>query len=141
VFLSFMGLAWSDQDLKAFVQDRLLNYLAPDDREMRDSIWKVLREQISATAFQFKIGVNILAAVGLVTSAAALLMNAERQFNRLWDVTVTRGYFAKLRIFWLILTTSPLAIGGSIYFDQLTRTGTVIGNLKSEYTIVDILYS
>ena len=136
-----MGLAWSDQDLKNFVQERLLFYLAPDDKEVRDSIWRVLQEQISATAFQFKIGVNILAAIGLVTSAAALLMNAERQFNRLWDVSVTRGYFSKLRIFWLILTTSPLAIGGSIYFDQLTSTGTVIGNLKSQYTTVDILYS
>jgi membrane protein len=62
-------------------------------------------------------------------------------FNRVWEVRLSRNYFQKLVIFWIILTTSPIILGGSLYFDQLTAQGTLLGTLKDRYWTFGLLYT
>ena len=140
LFLSMIGQSTSQVRLQWFIENKVLVFLVPDE-SLRESLWKILRQEIDTTAFQFNAGVNILALAGLVIAGAALLVTTERVFNKLWEVPETRNYFQKLRNFWIILTSGPLALGASLYFDQITQAGTVFGDLKTRYWVFGILYS
>ncbi len=139
LFLSFIGIFWTNEQVHRFMEQKLLAYLIPDPA-MRNSFWEILSKQISPTAFQFQAGVNIAAVLGLLIASLALLVTAERVFNLLWDVEVSRNYFQKLRIFWVILTTSPVALTISLYFDTLLGQGTPLGNLAQTSALVAVLY-
>ncbi len=139
LFLSFIGIFWTIEQVHGFMEQKLLAYLIPDPAT-RNSFWDILSKQISTTAFQFQAGVNIAAVVGLLVASLALLVTAERVFNLLWDVEVSRNYFQKLRIFWVILTTSPVALTISLYFDTLLGQGTPLGNLAESSALVAVLY-
>jgi len=72
LFLSFLTVFWQKDDLKSFVETKLLLYLVPDEAS-RTQLWANLERQVqSADAFKFHPGVNIMAVVGLVVTARRL---------------------------------------------------------------------
>lgn len=95
-------------------KEKLFPLVAPD---FQAELSRWLNENISTDAFATGfVGVlGLMALVTLIISAFAVVVTAERSFNRLWKVRGTRTYFQKLVMFWTVLTTSPFLLAASAW--------------------------
>jgi membrane protein len=112
LFFSF-GVQFGVGDrLMEYAREKLIPLTAPDFRE---DLVRWLENHISKDAFaQGLVGlVGLSALIGLLLSALAIFVTAERNFNRIWKVKGTRTYMQKLTIFWVVLTTSPFLLTAS----------------------------
>jgi membrane protein len=140
LFVSFAGSLGGGQKIIDYVKEKVFPLVAP---EFASDLEAWLDVYISQRAF--KEGptglVNLAAILGLLFSALAILVTAERVFNRIWKVPGRRSYFQKLSAFWVILTTSPFLIVASIGIgDFLNRPGGVLEVLAKEYLFLRALY-
>lgn len=95
-FPAFSGLRDSVLDLV------LSNFIPDTGMKMNEA----LENFISAAAELTTIGI-----VGLIVTSVLLLLTIEGAFNRIFRVVRPRPIFARLVVFWTVITISPLLIG------------------------------
>ncbi|HVR74487.1 MAG TPA: YhjD/YihY/BrkB family envelope integrity protein [Planctomycetota bacterium] len=121
-------------------KEKLFPLVAPD---FQAELSRWLDENISTDAFAagFVSVLGLLALVTLIISAFAVVVTAERSFNRLWKVRGTRTYLQKLIMFWTVLTTSPFLLAASASAESfLLPTGGFVERLTKEYFVLKALY-
>lgn len=118
LFVSFAGMLGGGERVIDWVEQTLLPKATP---EFQDQVKTWLIDNVSRNAFQAaNTGlVNVLSIFGLLSAAVLLLTVAERIFNQIWHVRAQRAWLQRLFAFWVILTTSPLVISGSIALEQI----------------------
>lgn len=118
LFVSFAGMLGGGDRVIAWVEQSLLPKATP---EFQQQVQGWLHENLSRDAFRAAgTGlVNVISIFGLLSAAVLLLTVAERVFNQIWHVRVQRAWLQRLVAFWVILTTSPLVISGSLALEQV----------------------
>ena len=95
-FLAFSGVRES-------VQDLVLNSFVPDTGMRME---EALEGFIAAAGQLTTIGI-----AGLIVTSVLLLLTIEGAFNRIFRVARPRPMFARLVVFWTVITIGPLLVG------------------------------
>jgi membrane protein len=85
------------------IQGMLLNNLLPSSSSELESYLSDFTEQAKNLTW--------IGALMLLASAYLMLVNVERSFNRIWNVTLPRKGIASFLLYWSILSLSPLLLG------------------------------
>lgn len=135
-----VSLGGGDQLLE-IAEEKLIPLTAPDFRETL-VLW--LRNNITKDAFsRGLVGlVGLSAFLGLVLSAFAVVVTAERNFNRIWKVKGSRTYLQKLMVFWVVLTTSPFILSASAAIGNLlVPAGGALESIVGRWVVLRTVYS
>ncbi|MBK9387735.1 MAG: YihY family inner membrane protein [Planctomycetes bacterium] len=118
LFVSFAGMLGGGDRVIAWAEQSLLPKATP---EFQQQVQGWLHENLSRDAFRAAGSglVNVLSIFGLLSAAALLLTVSERVFNHIWHVRTQRPWLQRMVAFWVIVTTSPLVISGSLALEQV----------------------
>ena len=127
LFFSFATKFMGERErIKEWFILKIPKLLAPGQEE-KVSAW--LKEDIGSDAFQLPEDASWLldftAICGLVIISLGIFIAAERVFNHIWQVDKRRNYLQRLLVFWVILTTSPLLFGASLWAEDMLPTGSL----------------
>lgn len=125
LFFSFATKFMGERErIKEWFILKIPKLLAPGQEE-KVSAW--LKEDIGSDAFQLPEDASWLmdftAVCGLVIISLGIFIATERVFNHIWQVDKRRNYLQRLLVFWVILTTSPLLFGASLWAEDMLPTG------------------
>ena len=125
LFFSFATKFMGERErIKEWFILKIPKLLAPGQEE-KVSTW--LKEDIGSDAFQLPEDsswlMDFTAVCGLVIISLGIFIAAERVFNHIWQVDKRRNYLQRVLVFWVILTTSPLLFGASLWAEDMLPTG------------------
>jgi membrane protein len=111
------------------IQDMLLNNLLPSSSSELESYLSEFTEKAKNLTW--------IGALMLLGSAYLMLVNVERSFNRIWNVTLPRKGIGSFLLYWSILSLSPLLLGVGFaissyitsltLFEKFTEVSDVVG--------------
>lgn len=93
-------------EIQAKVQDFIFQNFVPQ-------VGSVVQEHLQQFASKTR-GLSAIGAIFLFATSVMLLSNISSTFNHIWRVRHTRGLVARLPIYWVILTLTPLLLGASV---------------------------
>lgn len=124
LFFSFARFMGEGERIKEWFILKIPKLLAPGQEE-KLSAW--LKEDIGSDAFKLPGDaswlVDFSAICGLIMISLGIFVAAERVFNHIWRVERRRNFLQRLLVFWVILTTSPLLFGASLWAEDMLPTG------------------
>ncbi|MFQ5654368.1 MAG: YhjD/YihY/BrkB family envelope integrity protein [Planctomycetota bacterium] len=125
VLLFFIFRSFGSYDeLTAKLSEQMSKYVAAEHQErLSEGI-----DGLKASITEKSAGLGTAAMIALLLSGFSLLRTAERTFAQIWRVEAQRGYFHKLRTFWLLLTAAPLVLAASVYV-KATVSDTLLAGL------------
>jgi len=76
-------------------------------------VGSVVQEHLEQFASKTR-GLSIIGALFLAVTSVMLLSSISTAFNHIWRVRQTKGLVARLPVYWMILTLTPLLLGASV---------------------------
>ncbi len=143
LFFGFAAALGGSEQVVNWVVDTVLPLVAPEDEAFRARARGWLLDDISHGVFNAGSAglVSLTAVVGLVVVSLGIFITSERVFNRIWKVQNRRSIVQKVTVFWVILTTSPFLIVGSIWIGEvLDGPDGTIRQLTEQSPFFDSLY-
>ena len=92
-------------DVRAQVQDSLIQYLVPD---LGSNLQQYMAEFVGAAAKLTTLGI-----IGLAVTAILMLSTIENSFNFIFKIKKHRRISTKITMYWTILTLCPLLLGAA----------------------------
>lgn len=128
ILLTILSTFTSFQEYGSHIQDMIFERMLP-------SSTLELEEYFAAFADQAR-HLTWAGTVMLVVTAYLMLVNIERNFNRIWGVTQLRKGMSSFLLYWSVLSLSPLLLGVgfaiSSYFTSLNLVQSIAGEAVGE---------